>query len=111
MQRVHVPLLIAGIVVLVIFAALFGYVWRGESQMRARAGAPADADFGFVPIDLLRGRTHFEKRQNGNVVFSLDSGPMGQSRVAIARAACGLGLLGAALLSLGLFMKGSRKGP
>jgi hypothetical protein len=57
-------------------------------------------DFRLIFVDLVRGRTHFEKRDQGKLLFSLDAGPKAEGRIALAEAAVGVGALGVATLAL-----------
>ncbi len=109
MKRSRKQLLVAGIVLLFAGAALFGYVYYGEYETRSSVRAPSGTGYGFIPLDLLQGRTRFEKRVDDQIVFSLDTGPRGESRIALARAAFGVGALGAALLVFGALTKAQPK--
>lgn len=99
-----------GIGLLLLFAGLFGYACFSESQFRSRADAPEGTNFGFLPVDLLGGRTKYELRDGGEVVYSIDAGDSATGRIAMARAACGIGVLGAALLLFSL-SRGAGKTP
>lgn len=77
---------------------MFGYACYDELASRRRVDAPHGTNFGLTGTDLLYGRTRFEKVSNGSTVFSLDTGPRGESRVITARAAVGIGLLGFAAI-------------
>jgi hypothetical protein len=103
-------LLVSGGILLLISTALFGYASYSENEVRSKARVPYGIDYGFIPFDLLRGRTHFEKRENGRVVFSLDFDPLAEGRIAIARAAFGIGVVGASLLVLMVVLGGEQKG-
>jgi hypothetical protein len=96
MNRLPKLLLIAGIVSLTISAVVIGKACFDEFQLRV--GNPSGVDYGPIPIDLLRGRTHFEKRVDGGVVFSVDYGPFGESRATAMRMGLGVGILGVMLL-------------
>jgi hypothetical protein len=91
-----------GIGLLLLFIGLFGYACFSEAQFRERADAPEGTNFGFLPIDLLAGRSKYELRDGGDVVYSIDAGDSATGRIAMARAACGIGVLGAALLLFSL---------
>jgi hypothetical protein len=108
MERAHKKLLIAGTILLLIFLVMLGYACYGEGEMRTRVNAPAGTDYGPIPIDLLRGRTHFE-RKDGNAIHSVNSGPQAEGRIAIARAAFGVGLVGIVLLVVRAFLKKKQK--
>ena len=89
-----------GVVLLLIFVVVLGYACYGEHETRAHA--PSGANFGPLPLDLLLGRRHFEDRENGKVVWSLDTGPMAEGRIALARTAFGIGVVGGGLLAAGI---------
>jgi len=96
-----------GIGLLLLSIGLIGYACFSEAQFRGRADAPEGTNFGLLPIDLLACRTKYELRDGGDVVYSVDAGDSATGRIAMARAACGIGVLGAALLLFSL--GGARK--
>ena len=102
MSRLRKLLLVAGTIFLLIFTAAFGYACYDEYSAREKENAPQGTDYGFIPTDLLEGRTKYEKRVGDRVLFSIQWGPAGEVRVAIARAGCGIGVLGAIVLAVGL---------
>jgi hypothetical protein len=108
MARQCKQLLIAGTVILLIAGVLFGYACHEEAEVRSVVRRPEGVNFGFIPFDLLQGRTHFEQREGSRVVFSMNTGPLAEGRIAIARAVFGLGFLGVGLLILRAFIKESR---
>lgn len=83
-------------VALTLGGLLLGYAWYQESNERLGYG---ELDCGFAPIDLLKGRTYYEKRNlTGKVVASLDMGPLVGGRIAIARAGATIATFGVILL-------------
>ncbi len=105
MDGLRKQLPIVGSVVLIVSTAVFGYACYGESKIRPWFNEFGGADFGFLPFDLLQGRTHFERRSSGEVVASLYTGPLAEGRIAVARATFGAGLFGAVLILFSLFAK------
>ena len=105
MTRLRKQLLVAGAILLLSFAAVAGYACSDEYSARERVKAPEGTDYGFIPLDLLAGRTKYEKRDGGRVVFSLEMGPLVEGRIALARAGFGVGVLAAILLGAGLLTK------
>ena len=104
MSRLRKQLLVAGIVLLLVFGALLGYASYEESTVRNRPNATSEMDYGVIPFDLLQGRTRYTSVEGGTV-RSLDTGPMGETRVTIARTAFGVGALAAMLLIARVFVK------
>jgi hypothetical protein len=98
-------LAVLGLLLCLIFLGLFGYTYYGEYEMRRSIAAPPGTNYGLIPVDLLLGRTHFEKRSQGKVVFSLDAGPKGEGRTALARAAAGVGALSIATFAFGYWRR------
>lgn len=109
MAHLRKQLLVAGTILLLIFAAAFGYACFDEYSARERVKAPKGTDYGLIPLDLLAGRTKYEKRDGDRVVFSLEMGPLAEGRIAIARAGFGVGVLAGIVLAAGLLAKPKKK--
>jgi hypothetical protein len=105
MSRFRKPLLWVGCALLLAFGGLMGYASFAEEQVRNQYKAPVEMDYGFIPVDLLEGRTEYRSLDQRKMVFRLTAGPEVGGRILMARAACGLGALGLVLLALRAFVK------
>jgi hypothetical protein len=108
MSRLRKPLLWVGLGLLLIFGALLGYASYREEELRNQVKVPVALDYGFIPLDLLQGRTHFEGRGKNNLRVKVDIGSHPEYRIAMARVACGVGTLGVILLLVRAFTKEKR---
>lgn len=95
-------IVLLGFLLIATSAVVFGYAYYEELASRRRVNAPKGTNYGFIATDLLFGRTRFEKVSGSKTVFSLDSGPRGESRVITARVAAGIGLVGIAAAVFGV---------
>ena len=105
MSRLRKQLLVAGIILLLVFGAGLGYASYGESAIRNLGISPSEMDYGFIPFDLFLGRTRYTSVENAKILSTLDTGPMGETRVTIARVAFGIGALATILLVARVFVK------
>ena len=105
MSRYRKPLLLAGCALLLAFGALLGYASYGEEQWRKQVKTPAELDYGFIPLDLLRGRTEYRSLDESKGLFKVTAGPQVGGRIAMARVACGIGAVGVVLLAIRAFVK------
>ena len=78
---------------------------KREEELRKQVKVGAAVDFGFIPLDLLQGRTHFEGRDEQDRLVKVDIGLQEEHRVAMARVACGAGALAAVVLLFRAFVK------
>jgi hypothetical protein len=108
MSRYRKPLLLAGCALLLAFGAMLGYASYREQDLRKQFNAPVEMDYGFIPLDLIQGRTDFEGRDKKKTLHRLRSGRDGEERVMMARVACGVGALGVGLLLARAFMTDKR---
>jgi hypothetical protein len=105
MSRYRKPLLWAGCALLLAFGGLMGYASFAEEQIRNQYKAPVEMDYGFIPVDLLEGRTEYKSLDQRKSVLKLTAGPQVEGRILMARVACGLGALGLVLLAVRAFVK------
>jgi hypothetical protein len=97
-SRLRKLFLVAGCALILAFGALLGYACYREEELRKQFNAPVEMNYGFIPLDLLQGRTEFEGRDQKQNLHRLRSGRAGEERVLMARVACGVGALGLILL-------------
>ena len=105
MSRFRKPLLLAGCTLLLAFGALLGYASYGEEQLRKQVKTPAELDYGFIPLDLLQGRTEYRSLDKSKGLLKVTAGPQVGGRIAMARVACGVGAVGIFLLLIRAFVK------
>ena len=105
MSRLRKPLLLAGCALLLAFGALLGYASYGEEQLRKQFNAPVAMDYGFIPRDLVRGRTEYRSLHTSKGLLKVTAGPQVEGRIAMARVACGVGAVGIVLLLIRAFVK------
>jgi len=108
MSRLRKPLLVAGLALLLVCGAMLAYATHGEEERRNQAKASASMDYGFIPVDLLEGRTRFEGRDTKNGLAIVNTGPEGEGRVLMARVALGVGAFGLILLAFRAFLTDKR---
>ena len=105
MSRYRKPLLLAGCTLLLAFGAILGYACYGEEQLRKQVKTPAEMDYGFIPLDLLQGRTEYRSLDKSKGLLKVTAGPQVEGRIAMARVACGIGAVGVVLLVIRAFVK------
>jgi hypothetical protein len=105
MSRFRKPLLWAGCALLLAFGGLLGYASHGEEQIRNQFKAPVEMDYGFIPVDLLEGRTEYKSLDQRKGILRLTAGPEVGGRIIMARVACGVGALGVLLLVVRAFVR------